>query len=1384
MDDSIDDSDTSLETLYTTIVNSSLGAPDLESSQVTSENSETPNNNTTANMAMGKPPKPLVVNSEIDMAQEWTEWVECYEHYFTSNELSQKSADVQSSNFLSAIGRDALRIVNNLGLSAAEKKNITVLKEKLTKHFAPDKNKTYERCQFHRINQKEGEPFEDFLQKLRLQVKKCGYASNADEFVMDQIVVGLKADTTRQKLWTEDELDLTKTLKICRAAERASKEINEINNFGQTSAAVNMVKKEKMFNCKWCDTVHGPRACPAFGKKCRKCNKKGHFESCCPEGKNKSEKKSGEKAQNKKKKSKKKSKKVHAVDDSSDSESSESDDEFDYTVSSIALKDYKVNAVNENNWSETLKVSNGSFAVKLDTGAQCNVLSKKIADKLKLKINKSRTKRIIAYNNEAIPVVGEVECVCESRKGTAVVVFKIVDAKLAPILGREMCEQMGFIVRVDSVSAESKPHRIGCYKRFKYDIEFEDDAVFKIIPARKIPYAVKDKVKHEIDAMVEMGIIEKITEPSPAVSPIVIVKKENKIRICLDPTELNKYVKRRHYPLKTVEEVAANIRDSKFFSKLDCEKGFWQVEVTERTSKYLSFATPWGRYKYLRLPFGISSAPEIFSEIMNKILEGMSNVEIAMDDILIHAESRKELERLTERVLRKLNEAGLTLNLNKCEFNKQRIKFLGHVFTSEGYEVDPEKVSVINGLNVPSNVKQLQRVLGMVTYVAKFIENMAEVTEPLRKLLQKDAAWYWDTEHQQSFERIKKMLTTTPILKYYDVNKPVKLSVDASSTCLGACLMQENQPIAYASKALSKSQQNYAQIEKEALAIKFGCTKFHEYIVGKKLEVESDHKPLETIFKKQLNAAPLRLQRILWDVVQYAPKVIYVKGTKIPIADALSRDITNPEEATDDFKSKEEYMVLSMFSVDTNTQNHLIKMTDEDSELQLLKAVVLRGWPEETNKLPECIRKYANFKEEIIYDEGLLFKGPKLIVPKAELPEMLKQLHNGHIGVESMQKRARHSLYWHGQSGNIKNFVETCAICQQTQRANVSEPLLQKVIPTYPFQNVSSDLFSCKGQDYLLIADHYSGFVDFCKLNGATSAEVIHQLKKWFAVHGVPEKFESDGGPQYMSAKFAEFSATWGFNHQVSSPRYPKSNGFAERMVQTSKSIIKKCSMDGSDVYMALLMLRNTPRNDVLKSPAQRLFSRSTRTPIPVKREQLMPKIVTGVTDELARLRLIQKQYADRISKPAQKLFIGDKVRLQTGHREWVGAEVVGETPHPRSVMVETDNGSRYRRNTHHLCKTKANIRSPHLDLEIQGSGGNVERETPPETVSNSDELAEPPQPQPSTTRANGKEGRFKGSSNSTKQLSSGEPIITKSGRTVKNVNRYKPSMITKKKKS
>lgn len=492
---------------------------------------------------------------------------------------------------------------------------------------------------------------------------------------------------------------------------------------------------------------------------------------------------------------------------------------------------------------------------------------------------------------------------------------------------------------------------------------------------------------------------------------------------------------------------------------------------------------------------------------MNTILENEENVECFMDDILIHSDTKEKLETITQRAIKKLHDAGLRLNKEKCIFTKKEIKFLGNSFTPNGIKPDKEKVEAIKKLKTPTNKTELQRLLGTINYLARFIKDHSKLTEPLRRLLTNGVAWQWESEQDRAVNTLKERLAKLPLLAYYDVNKKVKLTVDASSIAIGAVLTQNDRPIAYATKSLTNAQKAYPQIEKEALAIKFGCSKFHQYIYGKRLIIETDHKPFEIISRKPLHTALPRLQRLLFDVSQYGPKIIYRKGEDIPVADILSRDCEEHHE-----KDEETMEILVIMPLSQTVQEKLKDETNNDEEMRALKNIINIGWPDRQKDLPLNTAKYWNFRDELSCYNDILFKNDRPIIPKSLRRKYLENIHIGHFGINGSIRSARDAIYWYGMTQDITEVIRRCEICECNQRNNPKEPLIIRKIPSLPWQIAATDIFEYDNKMFLMIVDSYSGYIDFARLNEINSKQVIGKLKIWFSTHGVPEELWSDNG--------------------------------------------------------------------------------------------------------------------------------------------------------------------------------------------------------------------------------------------------------------------------------
>jgi hypothetical protein len=477
----------------------------------------------------------------------------------------------------------------------------------------------------------------------------------------------------------------------------------------------------------------------------------------------------------------------------------------------------------------TMKVQGRELKLEIDSGAKnVNILSLETLKNLNVDANVSNSKVLIAgVHGKPLKAYGKVTLPCMYKGVSQKVEFQILDddCKKVDILGRNDSIKFGLIKRVHAAMALSNDQLIKEYKDVfseviglipgEYEIKIDQSIQPVIHPPRPVPAPIRQQVKEELEKMERGGIIAKVTEPTPWVSPTVYARKPNgRIRVCMDPSRtLNLAIQREHFPMASIEDIVTRLSGSTFYTVCDAMSGFYQVKLTEESSKLTTFNTPFGRFRHIRMPMGISSAPEIFQRAMNDMFGDLPGVEILMDDILVHAPTLDEHNRRLERVLRRAREKNLKFNPKKLKCAVQEVDYVGHRLTKDGVKPTAERIKAITELKEPENFAELETVLGMVSYVAKFIPNLSEINAPLREL-KKAEDWKWDEKHSKAYQKIKDALTKTPVLKYYDVDKAVLISVDASSKGLGAAVIQDNGVVAYASRALSETEQRYAQIEK------------------------------------------------------------------------------------------------------------------------------------------------------------------------------------------------------------------------------------------------------------------------------------------------------------------------------------------------------------------------------------------------------------------------------------------------------------------------------------------------------------------------------------------------------------------------------------------
>ena len=1237
-------------------------------------------------------PEPLESQSGLRQADAWPKWSRRFDRYRIASGLSEKANTEQVSTFLYSMGESADDILATLSIDETTI-SYEDIKKKFDEYFGIRKNTIVERARFNRRTQKVGEPVDAFIQDLFKLAEDCDYGNIKDELIRDRIIVGVLDDSLSDRLQIKPDLKLEDAVRAARQNEARS-ETKEVvrGDHASSSHPVNQVnkshyKKSKTakqhkprqnpppqpqatrIKCKWCGyDKHARNVCPAREATCTQCHKKGHYQAVC------------------------RGKTINQL-------------EYDEHNAPIHVQPYPGDFLGEitafigetrankssTHWIETIQVNGKATQFKLDTGAHVSILSDR-TPWLEKKMIVQTSDKLYGPGRTVLNLAGVIPSVKLQCNGNEIfeTLFVLRDQDVS-LLSADACVKLGLVVRnTSNINEITKPDFrqefpslfTGLGKlETPYHITLKEDAVpLSLTTPRLVPQPLLPKVEAEIKKMVETGVISPITEPTTWCNPLVPVLKPNgNVRICVDLQVLNKAVKREIHPMATVQDSLAQLADAKVMSKLDANSGFWQIPLDDESKLLTTFITPFGRYYFNRLPFGITSAPEVFQRTMSQILSGLSGVVCHMDDVLIHGKSQEEHDHRVRMVLQRLSKAGITLN-EKCEFGKDEMKFLGHIISRDGIQADPNKVKAIKNLDPPRNITELQRFQGMTNQLAKFLPNLSTLNKPLRDLLKKDNAWSWGDAQEKAFNEIKDKLTSTPVLAHYDTRKETIIAADASKYGLGAVLMQiqengERKPVHYASRSLTETEQRYAVIEKEALAATWACEQFSQYVLGLHFQLETDHNPLVVLFgDKDLSSMPVRIQRFKLRLMRYSFTIRHVPGKYQNTADTLSRaPVQAPTQSDVHFVNEVESfsdMMIMMLPASAKRLEEFIAAQKSDIILNKIREYCEDKWPKYEPE-DKTLTPFWQSKEHLSITNDILLYNDRIVVPRQLQQDVLKSIHEGHQGITKCRARARMSVWWPGLSKQIAQLVESCNICKKYQR-EVKEPLKSSEFPDGPWEKIAMDLFSNRSITYIVVIDYYSRWIECRKLTDTSSAAVINVLKSIFATHGNPLTVVSDNGPQFASALFSEFAKSRNFNHCTSSPRHPSGNGEAERAVATMKSLLNK----NADPYLALAAYRTTPLANGL-SPSQLLMGRQLRTSLPMTTEKYLPG-VDAEQLQLARRReeemrtnredTFNRQHR---TKPLSSLCEGDEVWIRDMDREGT----ISRSVHDRSYVVNTPAG-------------------------------------------------------------------------------------------------------------
>ncbi|CAL8069840.1 unnamed protein product [Orchesella dallaii] len=1242
--------------------------------------------------------------------REWPLWKKRFEHYRTLTKMEKESEEFQCHALIYCMGEKSDDIMASFNMSTADSKDYAKVMKKFDDHFVGKRNVVYERARFGMRCQVAGETVETFVTSLHTLSEHCDYGALKDSLVRDRIVLGVLDKKLSEKLMLMETLDLTKAVEVSKQWEAVKRQQGDLQGDGKAKSLDAVGKKNKSSRhqrsnnqqqqkgkpsdkgkedstekkCKFCNLSHEMvrEKCPAFGKNCHKCGEDGHFASCCK--RLPKEKESSSTSMNR----------VACSAESS------------FMLGSLQMDSLDSDQTRAKRWSSEILVDDKPIDFKLDPGADVTAVPYHLFRKhwRNRRIHVS-DKLLSGPDGSRLSIVGTARCKLKNKDVEITDNIYVVKGLERPLLGVRACEDLQLVMRMDSVESESLSH-VKPTEEFPelftglgrldtpYTIKLSDGAKpFAVHAPRRIPIPLLEKVKKKLEEMVEEGVIERVDEPTEWCAPLVTAPKpQGDIRMCVDLTALNRSVKRELHPMPVVEHTLGQLAGARIFTKLDANSGFYQILLSPESRSLTTFITPFGRYRYRRLPFGITSAPEHFQKRMMDILEGLPGVVLHVDDMLIWGRTVKEHDARLRAVLRRLKDAGITLNKEKCVFGVPLIKFLGHIIDENGVRPDPEKVEAIEKFPAPSTVTEVKRFLGMTNYLGRFIPHLSEWSKPLYALTKANTEFIWGPIQQQSFDKIKQILVKEPTLALYDPNKETVVSSDASSYGLGSVLLQKQEdgnlkPVAYGSRTMTTAEQRYAQIEKEALAIVWACERFRDFLMGTTFMIETDHKPLLPILRtKCVDDLSPRLQRFRIRMMRYSYDIKYTPGKELVTADALSRQ---PLSQTGDKEFQDEVAayvchVVSSLPASDEKLSEIWTAQQKDPVLQRVMVCCTEGWPEKCTKMDAELKKYWTVRDEITIQNGLLLRNSRIVIPKKLQDEMLGRIHEGHLGVVKCRARARESCWWPGQSEDIAEVVRRCPVCVQ-ERIERKEPLIPSEFPTRPWMKVGMDLFQLNGNWFILVVDYFSRFPEVAQLSSTTTAAVIDKLKVFFSRHGVPEEVISDNGPQFHPLKtspFQQFAREYGFLHSTSSPRYPQSNGFAENGVKIVKNLLKK----NTDWYKALLEYRASPLANGF-SPAELLMGRRIRSTLPVNPTSLIPTDVDK--DELVEKEEIRRNKQKKAYDHHHGVVA--KQELSEGEIVWIKdlriwGKITGVAGTPRSYLVDTPRGS-FRRNSSHLTR-------------------------------------------------------------------------------------------------
>ncbi|WVZ12616.1 hypothetical protein V8G54_017146 [Vigna mungo] len=652
----------------------------------------------------------------------------------------------------------------------------------------------------------------------------------------------------------------------------------------------------------------------------------------------------------------------------------------------------------------------------------------------------------------------------------------------------------------------------------------------------RYPHAIKAEIEHQIAEMLRTGVIR--PSHSPYSSPVILVKKkDDSWRFCIDYRALNRATVPDKFPIPVIEELLDELNGASYFSKVDLKAGYHQIRMSERDVEKTAFRTHQGHYEFVVMPFGLTNAPATFQSAMNALFQPYLRryVLVFFDDILVYSRTWEEHLEHVKCVLTILQRDQWVANKGKCEFGQTQVKYLGHIVSSRGVEMDDEKIKAVVEWERPKTVKSLRGFLGLTGYYRRFVRDYGKIARPLTELLKK-GGFSWNEKAEEAWVNLKKKMTTAPVLSLPDFTQPFHIECDASGSGVGAVLMQGRNPIAYFSKALSEGKLSKSIYEKEMMALVLAIQHWRPYLVGQRFVVHTDQKSLCHLLEQRITTQ--NQQDWIAKLLGYDFEIVYKTGAANKAADALSRQFEGEDEG-----EKELSVIARPFWQDFG---EIMQEVEVDEFLQKVMNDVRRD--------PNTHPAYT------LEHERLHHKGRLVLSAKSKwIPKLLAEFHvtqtGGHSGVYRTYRRIAQSLYWVGMKKDVTEFVAKCLVCQQHKYLTSSpQGLLQPLpVPNAIWEELSMDFIvrlpKSQGFDAILVVvDRLSKYAHFLPLKHPYSAKTVAEIfiREIVRLHGIPQSIVSDRDPLFLSIFWKELFKGQGTQLKMSTAYHPETDGQTE----------------------------------------------------------------------------------------------------------------------------------------------------------------------------------------------------------------------------------------------